>query len=201
MKRAAPLSTTRRRLVRAAVVGASALLLSGVAWAATFQHSAEHRTERSPEHVLDVLTAYEQTCDSGCKYYRPNLVRVIKLSYRATQARWYTWSHASSALKDAKYFTEVTLKKDSDGHFSTENRQLDKDDKALIEVLEKKTGLRHIPVFDGGSTKTTTRTLGAKTVVSQVVTLHTGAVIGLWGGKIRDEMEKSVAATFQNIEK
>ncbi len=191
----------RRRLRRAAGAGAAALLLSVVAWAATFQHSAQLKTEKSPEHVLHVLTAYDDTCDSGCRYSRPSLIRVAKLTYKATPTRWYTWSHVGSAIKDAKYFTEVTVEKRADGHFTTENRQLDKDDKALIEVLEKKTGLKHAPVFDGGSTKTTTHALSDKTVVSQVVTVHTGAVVGLWAGKIREEMEKNVAATFRNIEK
>lgn len=187
--------------MRAAGVGVVLLLSSAVALAATFRHTAEHVTSKTPEHVWKVLTAYDETCDSGCKYARPNLVRVRKLSHNATSTRWYTWSHSASTLKDAKFFTEVTVKRASDGHFTTENRQLDGSDKALIEVLEGKTGLKHSPLFDGGSTKTVTRNRGDKTVVSQVVTLETGAVVGLWAGKIREEMEKSVSSTFRNIEK
>lgn len=194
-------SSVSRRAGRVVGVGVGLLLASAIAWAATFQHSAQLVTQKSPEHVWKVLTAYDETCDSGCKYSRPNLVQVKKLNHDATATRWYTWSHAASTLKDAKYFTEVVLKRQSDGHFTTINRQLDGDDKALIEVLENKTGLKHSPLFDGGATKTVTKSRGAKTVVSQVVTLETGAIVGLWAGRIRDEMEKSVSATFRNIEK
>lgn len=189
------------RALRAFGMGASLLFLSAAAWAATLQHSAEHVTDKSPAHVWKVLTAYSETCDKGCKYSRPNLVKVVKVSHQATATRWYTWSHVGSTLKDAKYFTEVTLVRKSEGHFTTVNRQLDRGDKALIEVLEQKTGLKHSPIFEGGSTKTVTSRRGEKTVVSQIVTLETGVAFGLWAGKIREEMEKNVSATFRNIEK
>lgn len=180
---------------------AGALLVAASAAAATFQHVAEHVTQKSPSHVWKVLSAYDETCDKGCKYSRPSLVKVVKISHGATPTRWYTWSNISSPVKDAKYFTEVTLSRQSGGHFSTVNRQLDASDKALIEVLERKTGLKHAPVFDGGSTKTVTLSRGEQTVVKQIVTVETGAVIGLWARKIREEMEKNVSATFRNIEK
>lgn len=197
-----PVPTPRaRRASRALWTGASVLLLSATVFAATFQHSAEHVTDKSPEHVWKVLTAYDETCDKGCKYSRPSLVKVVKLSHQATPTRWYTWSHVGSTLKDAKYFTEVALVRKSEGHFTTVNRQLDGSDKALIESLESKTGLKHSPLFDGGSTKTSTSRRANRTVVSQVVTLETGAVVGLWAGRIREEMAKNVSATFRNIEK
>lgn len=200
MQKSVPPHTARRTL-RALWTGASVLLLSATAWAATFQHAAEHVTDKSPEHVWKVLTAYDKTCEKGCKYSRPSLVKVVKVSHQATPTRWYTWSHVASTLKDAKYFTEVTLARKAEGHFTTVNRQLDGSDKALIEALESKTGLKHSPIFDGGSTKTTTTKRANRTVVTQVVTLETGAVVGLWAGKIREEMAKNVSATFRNIEK
>jgi hypothetical protein len=200
MPRALPTSS-ERRASRVLLWGAAVLFSAASAWAATFQHVAEHVTQKSPTHVWKVLTAYDETCASGCKYSRPSLVKVVKLSHEASATRWYTWSHVSSAVKDAKYFTEVTLAQKSNGHFTTENRQLDGSDKALIERLEGKTGLKHAPIFDGGSTKTVTESRGEQTVVKQIVTLETGAVIGLWAGKIREEMAKNVSATFQNIEK
>jgi hypothetical protein len=128
-------------------------------------------------------------------------VKVQKLQFYATSTRWYTWSHVGNTFKDAKYFTEVTLQRKPDGHFTTVNRQLDANDKALVETLESKTGLKHSPIFDGGSTKTITSSSGDNTVVSQVVTLEVGALIGLWAGKIQEEMEKNISATFRNIEK
>lgn len=194
-------TSSQRRASRALLWGAAALFSAANAWAATFQHVAEHVTRKSPAHVWKVLTAYDETCDSGCKYSRPSLVKVVKVSHKASATRWYTWSHVSNAVKDAKYFTEVTLEPKADGHFTTINRQLDGSDKALIEVLEAKTGLKHAPVFEGGSTKTITQSRGEQTVVKQIVTLEAGAVIGLWAAKIREEMVKNVSATFQNIEK
>lgn len=193
--------TVTRRKVRAFLSGVSVALMTLSAWAATFQHAAQHVTRKPPSHVWKVLTAYDETCESGCKYSRPSLVRVVKLNYQASATRWYTWSHVSSTIKDAKYFTEVTVSHKSGGHFTTVNRQLDGGDKALVEILENKTGFKHSPIFDAGSTKTVTSSRGDQTVVEQVVTLETGAVVGLWAGKIREEMQKNVAATFENIEK
>lgn len=170
-----------------------------MAWANTFQYTATHTTSKSPVEVWRIMTAYADTCDKGCKYYRPSLVKVQKLAFESTPTRWYTWTHVSSSVKDAKFFSEVTIDKRADGHFKTVNRQLDSGDKQIVATLESKTGLKHSPVFDSGSTTTHTRAEGKNTFITQTVTVHTGAVVGLWSNRIRDEMRKNVAATFANI--
>jgi hypothetical protein len=180
-------------------MGAATLLVAFGAWAASFSHVAKHTTSKSPQEAWRIMTSYSQTCERGCKYYRPNLVKVKKLGYKATSTSWYTWTHVASALKDGKYFTKVTIKRLPDGNFVSDNRQIDRSQKALIEKLEKASGLKHSPIFDGGGTKTVTKIVGGKTVLTQTLSVHTGAFVGLWEGRIREGLRKAAAATFKNI--
>lgn len=190
-----------RARIRQMGAGLALLLLAGTAAAGDVRYTASHTTAKSPEAVLEVLSAYSKTCDKGCKYSRPNLVVVRKVSHQSTTSKYYTWTHLSNTLKDVKYFTEVKIEKKEDGHFVLRNRQLDKSDKSLIASLEDKTGLPHSPAFDGGVTVTVTESVGTKTKVTQNVTVVAGTLASLWEGRIRDGMKESVDATFQNIER
>lgn len=182
-------------------IGLALFLLAGSAVASDVSYAASHTTEKSPAAVLEVLSAYDKTCDKGCKYSRPNLVVVKKVAHQSTASRYYTWTHLSNTIKDVKYFTEVKIEKKAGGHFVLNNRQLDKSDKTLIASLESKTGLSHSPAFDGGATITVTETVGDKTKVTQNVTVIAGTLASIWGGRIRDGMKESVDATFKNIER
>jgi hypothetical protein len=177
------------------------LLCAGWALAASVRYEASHTTAKSPGAVWAVISAYAQTCDSGCKYKRPNLVVVKKIGYGASSSKYYTWSHVKHPLKDVKYFTEVKIDKKASGHFVSVNRQLDEGDEELVDKLEEKTGLPHAPGFDGGGTTTVTEAVGDKTKITQVVTVHAGGIAGLWEGRIRKNIQESVEATFANIER
>ena len=195
--RSLPLLPNPRRLA----ISGSLILLLGVtlAWAASFKHVGSHVTSKKPDQVWRVMTAYDETCSRGCKYTRPNLVALRQLEYGRTENKWYTWTHIGNAIKDAKYFTEVKITRKPDGNFVAANRQLTKSDKALVAKLEKTSGLRHSPAFDGGGTTTSTTTQGGRTVVTQTMRVYTGALVGLWEGRILSEMKKNMAALFKNI--
>lgn len=196
-----PTSRTARGRRAGWSLGLAVLFCAGWALAANVRYQASHLTTKSPEHVWSVLSAYDQTCDSGCKYQRPNLTVVKKLGYGQSSSKYYTWSHVEHPIKDVKYFTEVKIDKKPGGHFVSVNRQLDHDDKELVKRLEDKTGLPHSPGFDGGGTTTITEAVGDKTKVTQIVTVHATGIAGLWEGRIRKSIKESVDATFANIER
>lgn len=188
-------------LRRAASLALATLLWTGWALAADVHYSDAHTTERSPEHVWKVMSAYDQTCDTGCKYGRPNLVRVKKLAHGSSSKKYYTWTHVKHPLGDAKFFSEVKVSQKPDGHFEMNNRQLDSSDESVIATLKSKTGLEHSPAFDAGDTRTLTETVVGKTKVTQHVTVTASGMLALWEGRIKKNIKESVDATFENIER
>lgn len=158
-------------------------------------------TSRSPAQIWSILTDYENICNN-CKYKRDDLVVVKKLSYKATESKYYTWSHVSSTIKDVKYFTEVTVTKKADGTFVANNRQLNDKDGDLIKVLEEKTGLKHSPAFDRGNTHSVTEILpDGKTKITQTVTLTVSGMLAMWEGRVLANMKKSLQLTFEQLGK
>ena len=175
------------------------LLFVGAAVAATHRLTGTHETQKSPDQVWEILTAYPDICARGCRYERPNLVRVVKLEEWATDSSWYTWSHVENPLRDVTYFSKVSVRWNDGGGFSTETLQLDPSHKRLIEHLENKTGLKHRPAFDSANTTTTVSRHGSKTLVRQQVVLTASGVIDLWPGKILEGIREHMDATFRNI--
>jgi hypothetical protein len=184
-----------------------ALLFHGHAASAadTVRHTAKHTTKRSADHVFKVLTAYGQICDSGCKYYGPDVVEFIKLSHRSTSNSFYTWTWVSS-VKDVKYFSHVAIQK-QDGKFTLVTRMLNESDKDLIKELSEKAGREHNPTFASGTTKFTVveqRDAQGKllsTSVTQAMTIVVSGFLSMFKGKIKDGMLDGAKATFANIEK
>jgi hypothetical protein len=179
------------------------LLVPALAWAAAdFTYSASHVTQKSPEHVLSVLTAYGNTCEKGCKYYGPDLVEFTMLKEKKTPTSWYTWSHVSTTMKQVKYFSFVQVTKNADGTFVMTTKQLDERDQAVIDELVKATNREHAPAFDTGFTKfTVTKLPDGKTKVTQSMKMSASGMLAMFRGKIESGMKKGAEVTFQNIEK
>lgn len=195
------MSYSLRKFSRLTFLGT--VLIPVAAWAASvFAHTAEHVTKKSPEHVLEVLTAYGKTCDKGCKYYGPDLVEFVALPVKRTAATWYTWSHVSTTMKTVKYFSVVQLTKQADGGFVMTTRQLEEKDKALVDELSKATKKEHSPAFDSGVTKfTVTKLPDGQTKVIQAMKMSASGMLAMFGGKIEGGMKNGATVTFQNIEK
>ncbi len=179
--------------------GLALLLIVGVALAGTHRLTGTHLTRKSPAQVWTILTAYSDYCEKGCRYERPNLVRVKKLSQHETDTSWYTWSHVDNILRDVTYFSKVTVKWDREGGFSTDTLQLDASHQKLIDELEEKTGLKHRPAFDTANTTTTVAKNGGKTFVRQDVVLTASGVLDMWPAKIEQGIRDHMDATFKNI--
>ncbi|HXS17258.1 MAG TPA: hypothetical protein VN764_08715 [Polyangiaceae bacterium] len=175
------------------------MLICTNAWADTHYITGTHSTRRSPQQVWNILVAYGQTCARGCKYERPNLVRVEKLDYLASDSSWYTWSLVNNALRDVTYFSRVTVRWDDEGGFTFETLQLDASHQTLIGQLSKKTGRSHKPAFDTANTTTSVFWDGRKTSVNQTVKLTTSGLLDLWPGKVDDGIREYMSATFRNI--
>lgn len=176
-------------------------LLTGFAWAANYSYAATHKTQKSPEHVLSVLTAYGQICDSGCKYWGPGVVEFFRLEHERTPTRWYTWSHVQSGPKHTKYFSEVTLTKAAEGGFTFVVRQLQEQDKALAEKLSQVTKKEHAPVFDVATTTFTVKKTDKGSEVTQAIKMAATGLVTMFPGRIDAGMREGCTATFKNIEK
>jgi hypothetical protein len=180
---------------------AALCLLAGAAWAGTYSYSATHKTQKSPEQVLAVLTAYGQICDSGCKYWGPGVVTFFRLEAERTPNRWYTWSHVQSGPKHTKYFSEVTLTMAADGGYTFVVRQLEEKDKALAARLSAASKKEHAPVFDVAITTFTVKKVDGGTSVTQAIRMAATGFVTMFPGKIADGMKEGCVATFKNIEK
>lgn len=176
--------------------------VSAIVLAASYSYSATHVTQKSPDHIFDVLTAYGQICDEGCKYDGPNVVKFIQVREYQTDTRWYTWTHVKSGLKHTKYFNVVQVHSRSDDGLKMVTRQLDESDQQTITKLEERTGLEHKPVFDTGKTTfTVKKTDGGKTSVTQAMRMTGSGMITMFRKKIETGMREGAQATFANIEK
>ncbi len=183
----------------AASLALAFLLVSALAWAGVHKHTGTHLTKKSPEDVWKVLSAYSEICGKGCRYERPNLVQVKKLSIHASSSSWYTWSHVENTLRDVKYFSKVTIRWNKGGGFSTDTLQLNESHRKLIDELEAKTGLKHRPAFDTANTTTTAQPQGSSTLVKQHVVLTSSGLLDLWPAKVMEGIREHMAATFRNI--
>jgi len=189
----------RAHTIRAWSLALAVLLSATLAWAGSHRRTASHMTQKSPAQVWDILTDYPEICGKGCRYERPNLVRVTKLGYQATDHAWYTWSHVENTLRDVTYFSKVTVSWNGDGTFTTDTLQLDGSHKDLIASLKQKTGLDHHPAFDTALTRTIVKKEDGKTKVTQKVELTASGMLELWPGKIMDGIVEHMNATFRNI--
>lgn len=197
-----PLSGRPSSRLASWLLAASLSLVAGSAWAGDYAYVATHVTKKSPEHVLQVLTAYGKYCDRGCQYYGPDVKEFIQLDYQKTATSWYTWTWVSTSIKDVKYFNHVRLIRKKDGTIIMVTRQLDSQDAVLVEQLKKKTGKEHNPAFDTGQTTFVIQSTKDQQVkVVQDMKMSASGMLDLFGGKIRDGMKAGAAATFKNIEK
>ena len=172
---------------------------SSLAHADTHTLTGAHVTQKSPEKIWSILTAYPDICAKGCRYERPNLIRVKKVSYLASETSWYTWSHVENAIRDVTYFSKVTINWRENGDFTTDTLQLNDSHRELIDALKKKTGLDHRPAFDTANTTTTVRKSGERTQVTQKVVLTSSGLLDLWPAKVLAGIREHMEATFRNI--
>ncbi len=177
------------------------LLLCGMASAATtLRHRASHLTRKSPEEVLRILTAYEQHCDRGCRYWGPRVAKWVTVPYKRTRDDHYTWTYMS-ARRDAEYFAHVRVTRRDDGSIQLKTRMLDDRDEDLVELLEDQTGRDHDPGFDDGEVIIEIRPLGdGNTRVTESITLTASGLLSLYAGTIRAGIEECVRASFRNID-
>ncbi len=182
-------------------LGLCVLLFAGLAAAATtLRHRASHLTRKSPEEVLRVLTAYEQHCNSGCKYWGPRIVQWVTVPYYRSRDDYYTWTYMSGR-RDAEYFGHVHITRRGDGSIQLKTRMLDDRDEDLVDFLEEHTGRDHDPGFDEGEVTIDIQPLGdGNTRVTEQISLTASGFLSMYVGTIRAGIEECVRASFRNID-
>ena len=177
----------------------SLLCTTAIAFAAkNFEHTESHLSPNSPAKVEAILRDYGNYCDHGCRYSRPNLVKIRLLDYKKSDTSWYTWTYVSTTFKDVKYFTHVQLNRKKDGAFHWQSQQVK--DPQLLRTLKAKTGLDHKPAFVGGSTSITAVKQGSGTKFTQHVVVEADGFLARFPGKIIAGIKKSFRWTFHNID-
>lgn len=186
---------------RTLLLGGSVLLVSGPAIAGvTVRHRAHHRTGRGVAHVLQVLRAHEQTCESGCRYRAPDVARAIRIKYRYTEPRYYVWTHVQ-AVKDSRSFQRVELKQ---GPQRTIFRVVTPT-ATEIANLERQTKLKHESLLDHLEIVITidapNPSNGSLTNVYVEAKAQASGMVGLFEGVIRSSLAANARAVFDNIER
>lgn len=170
---------------------------------ATVNHTGEHFTSKRAAEVLQILTAYSQICDSGCKYRAPSLVQMFVVSYQREKNSYYTWSDIED-VKDSEFFSRVTINDRGNGHITMVTSVLDPSDKNL-GGLKKASGKDHGPLSDSGMTRfEIVEVFGAdgkfqKTRVQQIQKITVSGLYEMFTSQIRDGMARAAEATFGNI--
>lgn len=180
----------------------SGLFLFMLALSVPASASSEIRVDKkglvkaTSEHIVEVL-ASSDICDEGCRYYGPNIAREVKLSYRATDASFYKWTHVSG-VKSVKFFKHYQVTRGPVTRVTI--RVLTEDqDKALIAELREKTGWEHAPLFEASKGEYTITKKGSEVEVDIRTTTRIGGILSLLSGTVRKETEKSLDALFLNF--
>ena len=176
------------------------MLLSSLALpasAATDVHARKSGVvEVSTERVIEVLST-DEMCDEGCRYYGPHIEREVKLKHGATSTSFYKWTHISG-VKTVKFFKHFSIKHGPVTTITvrtlTEHR-----DAALIEELEKKTGLPHEPLFDVSTASYSIEEKGSHVEIEAVAMTRVSGLVTVLSTIVRKEMNKSLDAMFENF--
>lgn len=186
--------------------GAFALCTAAPAAAAeTVHHSASHTCSKRAPEVLQVLTAYKDICDKGCKYHSPSLVQMFVVNYQRTADSYYTWSYLDD-VKDSQFFSHVTIRRSGKGRITMVTQVVDPGS-PHVAGLKKASGKDHEPLSDAGMTRfEIDESYDAdgkylKTKVQQIQKITVSGVFQMFTGKIREGMARAAAATFRNIDK
>ncbi|HSC88903.1 MAG TPA: hypothetical protein VLC09_16585 [Polyangiaceae bacterium] len=175
-------------------------LTTSVAWADEVKDVETHFTQKTPEHVIQVLTSYAQTCAEGCKYLAPNVKQYVVVDYQKTADHWYVWNWITSAVKDLKYFNEVKKITKPDGTTLLVIKLVT--DSATIEKLEKATGKTHQTNFDSTKSVISVRKQDdGRTKIVQDMSVVASGMMTVFTGQIKDGMKESAKANFANVEK
>jgi hypothetical protein len=162
-------------------------------FAAEAEASRTGSFDKSPQEILDVLTDFENTCDSGCRYSLPGLKETKVLS--ADDDKSVVWQKIVN-IQTVTQFVAGTISRRDDGTIVLAN---DYPTAAEIAALEASTGLRHETAFRSMSVVWTMQpAAGGQTQVSVQMKVQHG-LPAILNGMLRQSMDRSLAAMFENF--
>lgn len=149
--------------------------------------------DKSPQDILDVLTDYGNTCDSGCRYSLPGLEETKVLS--ADDAKSVVWQKIVNIQTVTQFVASNTSRRD-DGTIVLSSSY-----PAATELaaLEASSGLSHQTAFSSMSVVWSMQptSTGQTQVSVQMRVQH--SLPAFMNGLLRQSMDRSLAAMFQNF--
>ncbi len=148
---------------------------------------------KSPAEIISVLTDYENTCDSGCKYTVKGLEETKVIS--EVEGRHVVWQQLKAA-KVEKQFVINTITNNEDGSITFLTGY---PSAAEIETLKAQTGLVHETSFSALSTawKLTPSSTGETTVSVKMFVNHSYPALA--NGFIKKALDQAIEGSFKNL--
>lgn len=151
------------------------------------------------DHVLSVLRAHDQACDSGCRFKAPKVARSVILKHRYSKNRYFIWTHVQ-AFKDTRTFQKVTISPSPERTLF----EVVTPSAAEIRDLERHTNYRHEPLLDHLDIRITVEAPnannGSLTNIYFEAEARASGMVGMFDGIIRRSLEENADALFENIE-
>jgi hypothetical protein len=190
-------ATAPRRFVLPLI---AALLAPASVHAKDFSVSRQWLFPARAEALLEVILAFGQSCDHGCRYRTPHVTQAIVLQYQRRPDSFYVWTFVED-IENSTFFSQVSVRREP-GRVHVEVRLVPA--KRAAE-LTKATGKPHDPDFDDSVTLIDLEELleagrFKQTRVRFSNTLRMSGLGATFGaGVVRDRLEEDARATFASL--
>jgi hypothetical protein len=169
------------------------VLFARNSFAAEAETSRTGAFDKSPDDILDVLTDYENTCDSGCRYSLPGLKETKVQS--TDDSKSVVWQKIVNIQTVTQFVASNTSRRDDGTIVLSSNYPTATE----LAALKASTGLSHETAFSSMVVVWTMRptSTGQTQVSVQMKVQHN--LPAVLNGMLRQSMDRSLAAMFENF--
>jgi hypothetical protein len=119
-----------------------ATLCAREAQAKDFRFSRQWTIPARAEALVQVIVAYDETCDKGCRYRAPHVAQALVLGHEREPDSFYVWTFVVD-FQDSSWFSHVTIERGA-GRIRVEDRLVSR---GVADALRRASGKRHAPDF------------------------------------------------------
>jgi hypothetical protein len=177
-----------------------ATLCAAEAQAKDFRISRQWTIPARAESLLQVIVAYDETCNEGCRYHAPHVAQALVLEQERQPESFYVWTFVVD-IQDSSWFSHVTIQREA-GHVRVEERVVSLD---VAKILTQATGKRHAPDFSDHSSTYDLEELfdSGRFVATRVSFAEALSIPGLAGffgsGIVKGRLEEAARAVEQDL--